>query len=98
MPERLLKDRLIPCLRNELDVTKAYLARADFGDGTPIGVILGLKASPGARQELVAKIGQIFASIFSDREHLDIIFLTPNTEEGISKVCRPFFSNGRGAQ
>ena len=43
--ERILKERLVEMFRGEAAVSRAYLARADLGDGSGIHVVLGLRVA-----------------------------------------------------
>jgi hypothetical protein len=90
-PEERLKGTLIDFFKRDQSVTKAYLARVDFGNGNPAGVALCLRTLFGTDKGMVEKIGTIFASVFNVQEHLDIMFLTDEQEVLLVKVCQPFF-------
>ncbi len=93
-PERILKDRLADFFRRDRSVSRAYLARVDFGEGKDASVGLGLRTQFGPDKGMVEKVGTIFADVFNAREHLDIIFLTDNQEAELTKACQPFFKQG----
>lgn len=90
--ERTLKDQLVAEFLRGRKVNRAYLARADYGDGK-IVVILGLRAEKDMERKLVDAVGAIFAAIFGAEQHLDIFFLTNQIEDQLVKVCNPFFRN-----
>jgi hypothetical protein len=94
-PERLLKARLADFFKRDKSVTKAYLARIDFGEGKNASVVLGLRAQFGLDKGIVEKVGTIFAGVLSSEEHLDIMFLTDGQEAELSKIFPPFFSSDR---
>jgi hypothetical protein len=89
--EQLLKERLADYFRHERSVSRAYLARVDFGERKNASVVLGLRAEFGPDKRMVEKVGAIFAVIFNAKEYLDIIFLTDGQEAQLTKVCKPFF-------
>lgn len=71
-------------------VSRAYLARADVGDGEN-GVVLALRADGADQRRLVDKVGTIFASIFNARQYLEIVFVSEAKEDQLQTVCRPLF-------
>ena len=90
-PERLLKERLADFFRRDRSVSRAYLARVDFGEGKNASVVLGLRTQFGPGKGMVEKVGTIFADVFNSKEHLDIMFLTDGQEAQLTKACKPFF-------
>lgn len=90
--ERELKVLLTALFQRERSVQMAYLIRADCGTGTRRRPVLGVKANLLFRAELVQTIGQIFASVFIDQEHLDIVLVHGKLEEQVSTICAPFFT------
>lgn len=90
--ERLLKDKLADFFRRDRSVTKAYLARVEFGEGKEASVVLALRTQFGPDKGMVEKVGAIFASVFNAKEHLDIMFLTDTQEAELTKACQPFFN------
>jgi hypothetical protein len=93
-PERLLKDRLADFFRRDGSVSRAYLARVDFGEGKEASVVLALRTQFGPDKGMVEKVGTIFADVFNAKEHLDIMFLTDTQEAELTKACQPFFEQG----
>ena len=89
--ERLLKEKLADFIRRDRSITRAYLARGDFGKGRDASVVLGLRTQFGPDKGMVEKIGAIFASVFNPKEHMDIMFLTDSQEVQLAKACKPFF-------
>lgn len=89
--ERLLKEQLRVFFRSENTITKAYLAKIGFPHGKDASVALGLRTLCGADQRTVETVGEIFASIFNVKEHLEIIFLSDDQEPQVASVCKPFF-------
>lgn len=90
-PERLLKEKLADFFRRDGSVSRAYLARVDFGEGKNASVVLGLRTQFGPDKGMVEKVGAIFAFVFNAKEHLDIMFLTDGQEAQLTKACKPFF-------
>jgi hypothetical protein len=89
--ERVLKDRLVEAFRDEPEIERAYLARADHGDGSGIHVVLGLRADGIDHKRLADRVASIFASLFHAREHLDVMFVNAAHEAPLRKACKPFF-------
>ena len=90
-PERDLKSRFTTILRGEVSISRAYLAKADYGDDTGINVVLCVRSSSGEYPTLNPKIGAVFAEMFGSREHLDLLFIRADQEEQLAKVCHPFY-------
>ena len=100
-PERTLKARLIELFEREGGVRRAYLARITFEGTDAHSVALCLYAGSAERvlvekeeRDLAEKIGQIFASIFAGREHMDIMFANKMQVAELDQCCRPFFDAG----
>ena len=90
-PERLLKDQLRIVLDHHEHIARAYLARVDWGLGTPIQVSLCMKSIAGPDTALVRKVSNVFALIFHKRQTLDILFIDSEQEEDLASVCEPFY-------
>jgi SseB protein C-terminal domain len=95
-PERLLKESLSGLFRSDGTIDKAYLAKIDYADGGKVGVVLGLLTQFGPNQSLVVQVASAFKSIFNEKEHLDIMFMTDTQNAQLSAVCRPFFEQYKG--
>lgn len=89
--EQEFQRRLIELFRDYKTVTKAYLAAVHYGTPATFTVALCLRASSGPDTELVKAIGNVFASIFSAPEHLDILFIDKEQEIRVTMVCRTFY-------
>ena len=89
--EQEFKRKLIDFFEDHQSVTKAYLAVVDYGTPATFTVALCLRTSSGSEQSLVKSIGNVFSSIFSSAEHLDILFLDDDQEMRLMRVCRPFY-------
>src|SRR5438093_9348612 len=72
-PERILKGTLSSLLALRSGVSRAYLARADYGQPTEYEVVLCI-VGPEDR-DLVREVASIFARQFGRDAHLDILFL-----------------------
>jgi len=88
--ERELKAALVDIFKNNSAVLKAYLAIAEYADGT-VNVVLGLKSAAKSETEIAQRVHAAFSAIFNRHMHLDILFLDPAREASIAKVCKSFF-------
>ena len=86
-PERLLKNALVAELCALPEVKRAYLAQVEYADGVHVALCL---AAP-ENGLLVERLSSVFARIFSRAEHLDIMFVRPNQEAELERVCPPFY-------
>jgi hypothetical protein len=93
VPERDLKRRLTGFFWRDRSILTAYLARVTYGEQSLAAVALCLRSKFGPDRGVAEKIGKIFASLFGDHEHLDIIFLADEQESELAKVCPPFFED-----
>lgn len=84
--ERLLKKALVAELRVVPEVKRAYLARVQYPDGVHVALCLDAPDD----QLLVERIGSCFSKIFAQQEHLDILFLRPDQQVELERVCAPF--------
>jgi len=88
--ERRLKGDLMGLLRQNAYVERAYLAKA-VNDGEET-VMLCLATSANAPDlRLPPQIDKIFTTIFSAKDHLDILFLGEDQEAQLTQVCKPFY-------
>jgi hypothetical protein len=90
LPEQELKNALIPVLNGFSPVQRAYLVRVLYRSSEQTDVALCLSAS-AASVEIVNSCAQEFRKLFNSEQCLDILFLKPEQETELSKVCRPFF-------
>jgi hypothetical protein len=93
-PERDLKARFVELFGSERTVERAYLARAEHGDGTGAHVTLCVKSSLGEDQSLNPRVADIFAAMFGSHEHLDVLFIREDQEQKLRLVCTPFYQTG----
>jgi|SRR6185437_13002870 len=96
-PERVLKQRLEAAFTDDGRVDRAYLLRADLQDGAGVSIVLAVRTPPRDERKLVDEIGVIFAALFHQDAHLDILFLKDHTESEVRKVARPFFGRASHA-
>ena len=89
-----VKAALRQILTGAPDVQKAYLARVSYGDSTPYSVALCICSTSPEAPILLKQLGSAFAAIFKADQRLDILFMRPDQEEDVRKVCRPFFGEG----
>lgn len=92
-PERELKGRLTRVFEHRADVSRAYLARVQYGSTVDCSVVLALAADARQAKDLVGEVGGVFAATFNSSEHLDIVFLSEEQEVLLAQVCDPFFED-----
>ena len=85
-----LKDRVAPILRDSQAVRRAYLARVQYDNPVPAVALCLVPADGGVEDALLEKIASVFAGMFSNREHLDMIVVDHDQERELAQVCRPF--------
>lgn len=90
--ERELKEKLVELFGRLRLVRTGYLARLTYGDAESVSVALCVRSQLGQSRMFADHVSNIFGSMFGTHEHLDIIWLTPEQETELAKVCRPFFN------
>jgi hypothetical protein len=90
-PEQGLKNKLVILFGQLRLVNIAYLAVVRYGDAVSPNVALCVRGQPGQNRMFAERVGRVFAAIFGSHEHLDLIWLTPEQETSLAKVCRPFY-------
>src|SRR5579871_4007428 len=90
-PERELKIKLIALFNSASWVRIAYLARVTYEDTGPMHVALCVRGQPGQNRIFAQRVGEIFDSIFGSHEHIDVLWITPEQESALGRVCRPFY-------
>ena len=85
-PERLLKEALINEFGGAAEISRAYLARVEYADGVHVALCLAAPEDPA----VVARVGTVFGGLFGRHEHLDVLFLDPDQEATLRRVCTPF--------
>jgi hypothetical protein len=98
VPERELKARLIPVLNGTRTVARAYLAKIAYGPIGSANVALCLRTTTEPDSCLLQALSQVFSSMFSSNEHLDILVLDDEKEARLSGVCHAFFAQESNAQ
>ena len=74
------------------EVKEAYLMRVRYPGATTENVALCLISETGRDVELVAKVGEVFKSMFNSNESLDTIFLEHQYWKPVRSVAAPFFT------
>ena len=90
-PERELKNKLVMLFNRAAWVNVAYLARVTYENAGPMHVALCVRGQPGQNRVFGQRVGEIFASVFKSHEHIDVIWIAPEQEILLAKVCRPFY-------
>jgi hypothetical protein len=67
-----------------------YLARVAFESASDEVIALCILAQQ-PQDSLLREIGAVFASLFGRDQHLDILFVDPDQERELARVCVPFF-------
>ena len=89
--ERELKGRLVALFDQVHLVRRAYLARVKYGDAQSV-VALCMCGKTGHERLLAKQVGQVFGSLFSNHEHLDVIWLKQDQEVELARVCSAFYN------
>src|SRR5262245_45243602 len=88
--EEMLKARLRPVLARSV-TERAYLALADVHDGLGVRPTLCLRHLTSEDSALLAELGEEFRQLASSAMSLDIVYVGPDQESVLSRVCRPFY-------
>lgn len=88
--EREIKARWRPFLVENSLVQRVYLAIVRYHDLDARHVALCIRHSTGDDKGLVSALQESFREMFSPDNSLDIIFITPEQESRLQRVCRPF--------
>jgi hypothetical protein len=89
--ERKLKDAFRHMFAAYPGVERAYLARVQYREYDVLHVALCVRQKQSDDPDLRRAVGEVFAHIFSDSNHLDIITVSEAHEESLRQVCRPFY-------
>jgi hypothetical protein len=95
--EQILKERLTKLFESDREVVRAYLVRLSHSGDASVGVALALRTKVKEDAEFVAKIGDVFSSIFDTSVHLDILFLDEPAERQVRHACRTFYDRADAA-
>jgi hypothetical protein len=90
--EGKLKSLLALELAQFPEISNAYLARVGFQPENKTSVALCLRSSGGKEEIIVKQVGARFAEIFDKAVFLDILFLNPQQEVDLKRVCSAFYS------
>lgn len=88
--ERELKASLSPIFSQCPVVRAAYLARVEYAEGPPAVALCLAARAPDP--EIVRRVGDAFAALFARAVPLDILFLSPEQEPEIRRVCAAFYA------
>ena len=92
--DRRLKEAISVLLDLNATVTRAYLARVSYDDGTTASVLLGLVTHDKKQcGELALQMDRAFGALFNTDSHLDVVFLDEEADTQIRKACRPFYDH-----
>lgn len=94
IPEKELKTQLTKIFIKDRGIQRAYLVRISYKCSDEYLVALCLSISSGLERPRVKKVSRCFSSIFGDDQHLEILFLTPELQSQVDKVCVPFYVKG----
>ena len=91
--EREFKRAVVALLKRLQISATAYLVQIDRGQGSTPSVALCIAtAASGTLQKLLTdKVTFIFANMFSEDEHLDIVFVDRDARDAIEMVSVPFY-------
>jgi hypothetical protein len=91
--ERRLKEAISVLLDLNATVTRAYLARVSYDDGTTASVLLGLVTRDKTESgKLALQMDRAFRALFNTEAHLDVVFLDDEGDARIREACPPFYS------
>jgi hypothetical protein len=89
-PEREFKEQVVPLLCRNAEIERGYLARVVYESSSSVSVVLCLVAQQPC-DALVWEVGAVFATMFGRDQHLDVLFVGRDHEQGLAQVCSPFF-------
>jgi len=89
--EQDIKTRWTPILAQSPSVQCAYLANVSYDDAASYQPALCIGRSGGNDPAHVDALSEPFRQIFNTSAALDTMFLRPEQETEVSKVCRAFY-------
>lgn len=89
--EQDIKSLWIPLLAQRPSVQRAYLAIVRYGHEATGQVALCISNTKSDDRALIDDLAGAFREKFNKNAALDIMFLRPEHETRIRKVCRPFY-------
>lgn len=73
---------------------RAYLVQVKYDESDrSFNVALCLRLESGDEKDILKSSIKIFKSMFSSKEHLDVIFIDQKQEYKLRKICCPFFTS-----
>ena len=90
-PERELKARWLPILSQSPSVRRAFLAIVSYDRAATYQPALCISQTGGDERALVDSLSIAFRQQFNSSQALDIMFLRPEQETQLAKVCRAFY-------
>ena len=91
--ERDLKKQLAKMFKKSGKRLRAYLALVQYSAEQDIHVALLIRSDSGEAEILLNQCQHIFRNMFSETNHLDIIFISDDLEQKIRNVCCPFYTS-----
>ena len=90
--DTLKRELLLECVTRPV-IQRAYLAQVGFQPGSaPVVALCLLVDRPD--ESIVQRAFEIFRRLFAKDAFLDVLFLTPEQDADVARVCRPFYSRG----
>jgi hypothetical protein len=89
--EQDLKTRWRPILAQSPAAKRAYLALVSYDRAVTFQPALCIKHERGDDRALAEALSVPFHQTFNSSQALDIMFLSPEQEAELSKVCRAFY-------
>ena len=93
-PEQELKQSLRALFQARDTVISAYLARVDYGNPQDFNIALCIRQVDPLDERVKIEAAQIFSKHFGSHEHLDIILIRDDQEDGMKRVCKAFYEQG----
>ena len=87
-----LKSKLSQKLKEFPELEKAYLAIIAIDNSKSWSVALCLKAK-NENKEIIESASEVFYSMFSSDQFLDMLFLSEDDDVRIQETCQPFYTN-----
>jgi hypothetical protein len=89
--EQDLKTLWRPILAKCLTAKRGYLALVSYDRAVTFQPVLCIRHEGGDDRELAEALSMPFHQMFSSSQALDIMFLSPEKEAELTKVCRAFY-------
>lgn len=89
--EREIKELWKSIFLKNPSVKYAYLALVTYENSSTPQPTLCILHSEGDNQALVNSVSEPFRKIFNTNTALDILFLNPEQETQVRRVCKPFY-------